>query len=350
MQAVRAAHFRSLGSRLFLVGLAAAIVGPLVLLGKLPAWADSVALSAEADASVPSSGPVASRTWGNVDVTHAPAGNSRVSFALATANRRALAMVSREGANVPQLVVELPKDATALDSPVPPAPTGTQIPGPTATATPTSTPTSIPTNSPPSPADTIRAAFYYPWFPEAWSQHRIYPFTNYHPSLGYYDLKQSSTIRQHIAAMQYGKISVGISSWWGQGHSTDLRLPLLLTSAGGTGFGWTIYHEGEGQGDPSVAQLTSDLTYIRDRYASDPSFLNLDGKVCRLCVRGCRRCLWHGRSLEAGKHGGCLSCAQGVLRLPDLRFSARRLASVRAGPWPTISRTPTRQVLALGSG
>ncbi|RPJ26412.1 MAG: hypothetical protein EHM33_11625, partial [Chloroflexi bacterium] len=37
------------------------------------------------------------------------------------------------------------------------------------------------------PSFPIRAAFYYPWFPEAWDQRAINPYTNYTPSLGFYD-------------------------------------------------------------------------------------------------------------------------------------------------------------------
>jgi hypothetical protein len=38
------------------------------------------------------------------------------------------------------------------------------------------------------------------------------------------------------------------------------------------------YHEPEGSADPSVGQITSDLTYIRDHSASDPSFLKIRGR------------------------------------------------------------------------
>jgi hypothetical protein len=44
-------------------------------------------------------------------------------------------------------------------------------------------------------------------------------------------------------------------------------------------FRWSVYYEGEGQGDPSVAQLTSDLTYIRDHYGSDPSYYRVNGRL-----------------------------------------------------------------------
>jgi acid phosphatase type 7 len=127
------------------------------------------------------------------------------------------------------------------------------------------------------PSFPIRAAFYYPWFPEAWNQQGFNPFTNYNPSLGFYDASQAVT-RQHIAAMQYGGIQAGIASWWGQGSRTDGRISGLLQAASGTNFRWSIYHENESQGDPSVAQLTSDLTYIRDNYGNDPSFLRVDGR------------------------------------------------------------------------
>ncbi len=70
-----------------------------------------------------------------------------------------------------------------------------------------------------------RHAFYYPWFPEAWNQQGVNPFTHYHPSLGFYDSSNTSVIEQHLAAMQYGHIEVGIGSWWGHGSRTDQRIP-----------------------------------------------------------------------------------------------------------------------------
>ncbi len=130
----------------------------------------------------------------------------------------------------------------------------------------------------PQPHFPIRAAFYYPWFPEAWDQQGYDPFTYYHPSLGYYDSGDSSVIRSHIQAMLYGKIEAGISSWWGQGESTDVRFPLLLKGARNTPFKWAVYYEKEGYGDPSVSEIRDDLTYIRDRYGSDPSYLRIGGR------------------------------------------------------------------------
>ena len=139
------------------------------------------------------------------------------------------------------------------------------------------------TTTPPAdlqPSFPVRAAFYYPWFPEAWTQKGIYPYTRYTPSLGFYDSGSTAVIQQHIQAMQYGKIQVGIASWWGQGSKTDSRLGTLLSTTGqmGSSFRWTIYYEPEGQGDPSVSQITSDLVYVRDHYGSDPSYFRINGR------------------------------------------------------------------------
>jgi hypothetical protein len=124
----------------------------------------------------------------------------------------------------------------------------------------------------------IRAAFYYPWFPEAWNQQGMDPFTHYHPTLGYYDGSSTATIRSQIAAMQYGHITAGIASWWGVGTRTDQRIPVLLQAASASGFRWALYYEDEGWGNPSVAQITADLTYIAVNFASNPSYLRIDGR------------------------------------------------------------------------
>ena len=124
----------------------------------------------------------------------------------------------------------------------------------------------------------IRAAFYYPWFPQSWNQQGMNPFTHYHPSLGFYSQDEPAIIAQQIAAMQYGKIQLGIASWWGQGHYTDARFPALLKAGEQAGFYWVAYIESEGQGNPSVAAIRSDLQYIHDKYASSPAYLKIGGR------------------------------------------------------------------------
>ena len=76
------------------------------------------------------------------------------------------------------------------------------------------------------PSFPIRAAFYYPWFPEAWNQQGFNPFTNYNPSLGFYDASQAVT-KQHIAAMQYGGIQAGIAYPWPSSSCSGDQLPLV---------------------------------------------------------------------------------------------------------------------------
>ena len=47
----------------------------------------------------------------------------------------------------------------------------------------------------------------------------------------------------------------------GTGLQTDAKMPnLLQAAAAGTPFRWGIYYENESMGDPSPAQIQSDLT------------------------------------------------------------------------------------------
>ena len=135
---------------------------------------------------------------------------------------------------------------------------------------------------PPAPAADaslpIRAAFYYPWFPEAWSQQAMHPFTRYHPGTGFYDSSDPSVIQQQIKAMQYGGIQAGIASWWGGGSRTDRRISELLDAAETTTFRWALMYEPQGHGDQTAAQISSNLRYIENRYANEASYLRVDGR------------------------------------------------------------------------
>ncbi|HEX4717383.1 MAG TPA: fibronectin type III domain-containing protein, partial [Thermoleophilaceae bacterium] len=153
-------------------------------------------------------------------------------------------------------------------------------PSATASTTPQAPPPPPPPANDPQPPFPVRGAFVYPWFPESWSQSGMNPFTHYHPSTGLYDSGSTAVVQQQIQAMQYGKIDLGIASWWGQGSKTDSRISTLLstTDAMNSSFRWALYYEPEGQGDPTVAQLTSDLAYIRDHYGNDPSYYRVNGR------------------------------------------------------------------------
>lgn len=119
----------------------------------------------------------------------------------------------------------------------------------------------------------IRAAFYYPWFPETWPAG-----THYTPTLGRYDSADGAVISEHIRALEYGRFDAGIASWWGQRSKTDTRFPLLLERAEGHSLRWTIYHEQEGSSHPTVAEIRSDLDHIRSRYASHRNYLKIGGR------------------------------------------------------------------------
>lgn len=130
------------------------------------------------------------------------------------------------------------------------------------------------------PGFPIRAAFYYPWFPEAWTQSSITPYTNYAPTLGYYDLNQTSTILNHLEAMQYANIQAGIASWWRIGQHTDTHLAQILatTTAHNSPIRWSVYYEKESIGNPTVDEIRADLIYLRDHYGANPSFWRVGGR------------------------------------------------------------------------
>ena len=270
------------------------------------------------------SGSFAAGATISLNVTSLVAGTGLVSLAVTGNNATAISLGSRESAHPPLLVVTFGSVASppaptttptatptaaptvvATPSPSPattptatpastgtaapnatPAPTDTPIPTATATVAPTPTPTPTPTPSasppvssgPPTKASPMRATFYYPWFPEAWDQSGINPFTHYHPSAGFYSEADATVVARQIAAMQYARIGLGIASWWGKGSQTDAKMPLLLSTAAGTGFKWSVYYEAEGNSDPSAAAIASDLAYINSHYGSDPSFYKIDGR------------------------------------------------------------------------
>ncbi|WP_420644030.1 DUF7594 domain-containing protein [Candidatus Leptofilum sp.] len=111
-----------------------------------------------------SSGPTTAGTWIEIDITSAISGNGQVSLALISTDATRILMSSREGANPPELVVNVnlgptaTPTATETASPTPIPPTATNTPLPTDTPAPTNTPTvgpsPTPTNTPLPPTAT----------------------------------------------------------------------------------------------------------------------------------------------------------------------------------------------------
>jgi cadherin-like protein/glycosyl hydrolase family 99/Big-like domain-containing protein len=128
-----------------------------------------------------------------------------------------------------------------------------------------------------------RAAFYYPWFPEAWKQQGFNPFTRYTPGYEspFYSSSNADAVRAHVRALDYGNFDVGIASWWGPGGKFESeRIPLLLNTTAelGSDLKWTLYYEAEGRDNPSVEALQADFAYIRANYATHPNYARVDGK------------------------------------------------------------------------
>jgi Glycosyl hydrolase family 99 len=125
-----------------------------------------------------------------------------------------------------------------------------------------------------------RAAFYYAWYPEVWvyNGHHVHDF---HPTMGYYHSDSRTVVDEHIKALDYGKFDVAIVSWQGKNRfSEQTRIPLLFdrTAALRSRLKWALYYEKEGFGNPSDAEIASDLAYIKSRYTRRQQYAKVDGK------------------------------------------------------------------------
>lgn len=222
--------------------------------------------------------PLSSGRWAEVDVTSAVKGNGSVSFYLLSVSSNGVDFASSETSNVPELIVQWSDSASA------PAPTATASPTPTPTQSASPTPTPTPSGgSSFQPAPPITAAFFYPWFPNAWSQGGVYPFTNFTPSLGYYDSKDNAIIDEQLRLASRAHIEAFIASWWGQGHHTDTAFQHILARSERSDspyqdLRWAIYYEEEGYSDPSVSKIVSDLNYLADRVFSHPGYLRVNNR------------------------------------------------------------------------
>ncbi len=215
-----------------------------------------------------------------------------------------------------------------------------------------------------SAAAPIRAAFYYPWFPETWKVHG--QLTHYAPDLGYYKTANAKVDDRHIAALTYGGMNAAISSWWGPGHYTDARLSGLLarTVARHSPLRWAVYDEHDPNG--SASSLVADLTYIRDHLAKSPAYLRVGGKFVVFAyndVPGCATATaWHAANAQMGNAAyvdlkifpGYRSCPDQpdswhqYAGAVDVSRADRYAVSISPGFWradqatPQLQRDPTR--------
>ncbi|MDB5050071.1 MAG: hypothetical protein JWO30_3142 [Fibrobacteres bacterium] len=125
----------------------------------------------------------------------------------------------------------------------------------------------------------VRGAFYYSWYPATWGVAGSHVF--YQPDLGYYSSDDQAVVDQHIKALDYAKVDVAIASWWGiNQQSESKRFPVMLgrTVAAGSKIKWAIYYEKEGFGNPTVAQIQTDLAYVKQNYVTHPNYATVNGK------------------------------------------------------------------------
>src|SRR3954453_11825553 len=120
----------------------------------------------------------------------------------------------------------------------------------------------------------ITAAFYYAWYPETFK-----PTPHAMPSLGRYQSTDLAVIRTHLGEMRRAHVQAAIVSWWGITDRSDARFRRLqqVVHQLRAPEKLAIYYEPEGQGDPSVARLSADITHVR-ALARSPEYLRVDGK------------------------------------------------------------------------
>ncbi|MFC1440620.1 sigma-70 family RNA polymerase sigma factor [Streptacidiphilus sp. N1-10] len=237
------------------------------------------------------------------------------------------------------------------------APSATR-PAPTPTPSPSAKPSPSPSHKPAAPkpaavdntALPVRAAFYYPWYPENFSG----AGSQYTPSAGKYSVDVPATVDRQIEDMQYGGLQAGISSWWGAGKREDKRLPLLLSEGAKLGFSWTVYYEQEAYGDPSVTAIRSDLQYLRT-YSDQKAWLHIDGKPvifvyasgtdgCGMATRWAQANQGEGYYVVLKVFGGYLGCAdqpQGWHQYADVLDVQKGFSAILSpGFWKNDAKTP----------
>lgn len=141
----------------------------------------------------------------------------------------------------------------------------------------------------------IRAAFYFPWYPENWNQFGYTPFTRYTPTLGYYDQHEPDIFAQHLAWATYANLDALIFVWRGLADGTgisattfnslpdssqlgtDEKLPHMLDQCLQHGIKTCILYEIEGYANPTQGQIEYEFAYLTT-YFAHPAYLRVDGR------------------------------------------------------------------------
>ena len=120
----------------------------------------------------------------------------------------------------------------------------------------------------------ITAAFYYAWYPETFK-----PTPHAMPALGHYRSTDLALIRTHLSELHRAHVQAAIVSWWGITDRSDARFRRLqqVVHQLRSPEQLAIYYEPEGQGDPSVARLSADITHVL-ALARSPGYLRVGGR------------------------------------------------------------------------
>jgi hypothetical protein len=165
----------------------------------------------------------------------------------------------------------------------------------------------------------IRAAFYYPWFPEteSWA-------TRYTPALGKYDSSNRAILAAHVSMAKYAGLDAFIASYWGEGSKTAARLPLLLDVAAAQDFKITPYYEPASQSATlATEQADFDALFARTTH---PGWLRVGGKPVLF-------------TYNTGSEGSCagvekiLQAAAGRFYVNAKVFSGYRTCPVQPDSW-----------------
>lgn len=143
----------------------------------------------------------------------------------------------------------------------------------------------------------IRAAYYFPWYPEVWSA----PVSIYTATLGLYDQADVAVIDQHMAWLAAANFDAVISVWegradgigksaetWVGGGHTDRKLSNILDRAQAHGLKVFILYEVEANGSPkpTVAEIQAELAWMATHRFNHPAYLHVDGRPVLLVYSG----------------------------------------------------------------
>ncbi len=155
------------------------------------------------------------------------------------------------------------------------------------------------------PSPPYYATFFYPWYqnpntdglwsgwndlghtpPQNWfSQYLPDPNPSaFDPATELYSSRNDQIIYWQLRKLAEAKQTIAITSWWGQGHKTDVTFNHIITDVMNRldnpypNLRWAVYYEKEGFGNPPLSELVNDLNYIKTKYTNQPGYLKINGK------------------------------------------------------------------------